>query len=673
MKSTHRFLCMLLMALTFTSQAKADAPASSKQKPNRTSHVSSMIGQKVQRLELSDFRGKRHTLKEYQSSKIVVIAFLGTECPLAKLYGPRLSQMAEKYASQNVQFLGINSNVQDSITEMTAYARIHKISFPMLKDPANRFADRLKAERTPEVFVLDEARKIRYRGKIDDQWGVGYVKAAAQQHDLRDAIDTLLAGKEISIPVTKAVGCHIGRVLKPVENAAVTYCNQISRILQTHCVECHRKGDIAPFQLTDYDEVVGWAEMIAEVVEERRMPPWHADPKVGHFSNDISLSQEERSLIFKWVSQGAPKGDLNQLPKQKEYVLGWQLPERPDVILDVSEEPFQVKAEGEIRYQWFTVDPGFKEDKWLKAAEILPGNRSVVHHILAFTKQPGERRRFSEREGFLVGYVPGLRAKPFPKGMAKLIPAGSQLVFQVHYTPVGSEQSDQSKIGLSFADPGEVTHIIQTSQAINTSFEIPAHAANYEVKARSAASPRDVLLLGFMPHMHLRGKSYAYEAHYPDGTQEMLLNVPRYDFNWQTAYRLEKPKRLPKGTRIHCVAHFDNSEDNLNNPNPNIKVRWGDQTWEEMMLGYFDIAWSRNEDAEETKIRTLFNNQKSPKMAAERILSLLDKNGNGTIEKKEVKPRMLPAFLLIDRNRDSVVTPEELTTAIEAKRKRQKR
>ena len=253
-------------------------------------------------------------------------------------------------------------------------------------------------------------------------------------------------------------------------------------------------------------------------------------------------------------------------------------------------EPFQVPAAGPVEYQYFVVDPEFREDKWVRMAEVQPGNRQVVHHVLVFAQAPGSRPISGEQGGFLAAYVPGLRARPFPEGMAKRVRAQSKLVFQVHYTPVGTEQADLSSLGLVFASPADVTHQVITAAAVETDFAIPPHDGNFAVESQSRPAPVSLQLLAMMPHMHLRGKSFRYEARYPGGTSEILLDVPRYDFNWQTTYRLATPKVLPAGTRIHCLAHYDNSEHNLANPAPDKTVRWGDQTWDEMMIGYFDVA-----------------------------------------------------------------------------------
>ncbi len=625
-----------------------------------TRQQESPIGKKVSEFALSDFRGKEHKLSDFSDHKLLVVAFLGTECPLVKLYAPRLVELAQQYQKQGVAFIGINSNSQDSITEIAAYARKHKIGFPLLKDSGNVVADQLGAVRTPEVFVLDAERVIRYWGRIDDQYGVGYLRDKPQRKDLEIAVQELLADKKVTQAVTPSTGCHIGRVKVPRKDSAVTYSNQIARILQKRCVECHRDGEIAPFALTDYDEVAGWSEMIAEVVEEQRMPPWHADPRHGKFKNDRALTDEEKELIYQWVDNGAPEGNPHDLPDARQYVTGWQLPQEPDLVIPMRDEPYRVQAEGTVRYQYFRADPGFEEDRWVKAFQVLPGNRAVVHHILVFAGRPGQRNVAGGGAlGYLAAYVPGLIAEPFPQGMAKKIPAGSQLVFQVHYTPIGTEQLDKSMIGMVFADPDEVTHQVKTFSAVTNRFVIPPGAPNHRVEASTSEALFDSMLLAMTPHMHLRGKSFLYELVYPDGKKETLLDVPRYDFNWQTSYRLSDKKTLPKGAKIHCVGHYDNSEDNLNNPDPTASISWGDQTWDEMFIGYFDIAFPVDEEQELPFKRP----ERRRRVGPDELLKRLDKDKNGQIEQKEVPLFLRNRFQRVDANNDGVVTKEELEAA----------
>ena len=549
------------------------------------------IGEPVASFELSDFRGKAWKLADFESHDILVVAFLGTECPLANQYGGRLAELAARYAGQPVGYVAIDSNQQDSLTELAHFARVHKIEFPVLKDPANHVADQFGAERTPEVFVLDRERRVRYHGRIDDQFTYGVQRPQAEHEYLRAAIDDLLAGREVQVATTELVGCHIGRLTRPDPTSDVTYSNQVSRILQDHCVECHRPGEIGPFSLTNYEEVVGWSSMLEEVVRQQRMPPWHADPQHGHFANDTRLSDEEKSLLYRWVQAGSPEGNSADLPTPRDYVTGWRIGQ-PDMVIKMSETPYQVPAKGEVKYQYFAVDPGFKEDKWIRSAECRPGNRAVVHHIIVAATSP-ERvasRLHGELESdWLAATAPGSLPMILPAGLAKRIPAGSKLVFQMHYTPNGTAQEDISSIGLIFADPTTVKQQVVTQKAANHTLRIPAGADNHRVEATHRFD-HDSTMLAMFPHMHLRGKSFQYTAFYPDGGSEILLEVPHYDFNWQNAYVFAEPKRMPAGTRLQCVAHFDNSAGNLANPDPAAEVRWGDQTWEEMMIGYFDMV-----------------------------------------------------------------------------------
>ena len=623
-------------------------------------------GTPVAGFTLEDVRGKQHSLDDLAGEQLVVIAFLGTECPLAKLYSPRLARLHQAYGPRGVAFVAINSNVHDSLAEIAASARTHGLEFPVLKDPGNRVADQFGATRTPEVFVLDRDRVIRYSGRIDDQYGVGYVREKPGRNELADALDELLAGKSVTMPRADPVGCLIGRVRKPEAGATVTYSNRIAHILRDRCVECHRSGDIAPFALTTYDEAAGWAEMIAEVVRDQRMPPWHASGEFGSFHNDRSLSDDDKNAIEQWAKDGAPEGDPAGLPAAQTFVEGWQLPQPPDLVLPIQAEPFRIQAEGEVAYQWFIVDPGFTADTWIKGVEIVPGNRAVVHHILAFVRMPDDAIGIGEGKGYFAGYVPGVRADALPDGMARLVPAGARLAFQVHYTPVGTVQEDLSRIGLVFADPATITHRVVSSSALQRDLEIPAREANYRAEAKSRRIPWSTLLLSMSPHMHLRGKTIRYEAEYPDGTREVLLDVPRYDFNWQTEYRLTNPLTLPPGTRIHAVAHFDNSATNPSNPDPNKTVSWGDQSWDEMMIGYFTIAVPAAIEiaVPESDLRGPAEVAADSERKTRKMFHRLDANGDAALTIGEVPLAMKAAFWSTDKDGSGTVSEEEFVAVV---------
>ena len=534
---------------------------------------------------LRSHEGREWSDADFKDKDLVVVAFLGTECPLVKLYGPKLQEVSERFGDK-VAVIGVNSNTQDSVTEMSAYAERHGVRFPMLKDVGNTLADQFEAKRTPEVFLLDADRKVRYHGRIDDQYSVGVIREKAERHDLREAIEELLAGKEVSVPQTEVVGCHIGRVKKVEPTGDVTYTKHIAPIFNARCVSCHREGELAPFTLTSYDDVIGWEDTICEVIEDNRMPPWFANPEHGKFQNDCRLSEKEKELVFNWVDNGMPEGDPADLPEPPKFAEGWKI-EKPDEIFHMRDEPFRVKSQGTIDYKHFVVDPGWTEDKYISAAEARPDNKSVVHHILVYIIPPGEQYR-GGLEQVLVGYAPGSMPVDLPEGVALKVEAGSKFLFQMHYTPNGYVEKDRSYAGVKFADKSDVKKLIRGRVAITDRFRIPPREDNYVVKAPAYRVDRDELLVSMTPHMHLRGKSFRYVAKYPGGNEEVLLDVPKYDFNWQLKYILDEPKLLPRGTKIFCTAAYDNSEDNPVNPDPSETVKWGDQSWEEMMIGFFD-------------------------------------------------------------------------------------
>jgi Copper type II ascorbate-dependent monooxygenase, C-terminal domain len=319
------------------------------------------------------------------------------------------------------------------------------------------------------------------------------------------------------------------------------------------------------------------------VVDDRRMPPWHADPRYGRFYNDRHLSPRERATLLAWVEQGAPLGDPMALPPSRTFPEGWEIG-TPDVVFELP-EPQTVPAEGTVPYVYLRVPTHFKEDVWVQAAEAKPGDPAVVHHIVVgIDDHTGAKRGMGE--GHLCGTAPGDMPTVLPPGTAKLIPSGSDLIFQMHYTPVGTVHTDRSRVGLILArEP--VRHRVYTRAIGHRDFLIPPGASDYPV-ASTFTFPRNVHLYSFMPHMHLRGKSFKYTATYPDGSSEILLSVPAYDFGWQSVYMLTKPKAMPQGTRIDCQATFDNSPENPANPDPTKAIAFGEQTWEEMMIGWID-------------------------------------------------------------------------------------
>jgi peroxiredoxin len=544
----------------------------------------------VDDFELRDYRGPAYKLSDFGKNRLVVVAFLGVDCPVSRKYAVRLAELATVYEPRGVAFLGVDANHQDSPSGIGRLAADSGIGFPILKDLNNAVADRLGVERTPEVLVLDAGRAVRYRGRVDDQFSPTVQRNRPPRRDLATALDELLRGDPVSVPRTEPAGCRIGRVRASEPTTTVTYCRDIAPILQRRCQTCHRPGQTAPFSLVSYDDARSWADTIREVIQENRMPPWQADPKHGKFANDPRPSDQEKRLLFEWIDGGRAEGDPKDLPPAAVFIDAWNIP-KPDRVVSIP-EPFAVPATGVVDYQTIEVDPGFREDKWITAAEIRPGNRAVVHHCNVYLKPPGHDDivEFGSLGSVcLAETAVGTPPLLLPEGMAKKVPAGWHLVFVIHYTPIGKPQTDQTGIGLVFADPKKVRQEVATKILLDSHFRIPPRAARFPI-SQSWQTDDDLLLLAMFPHMHVRGRSFRYEAAYPDGTTEILLDVPAYDFQWQNRYVLETPKRLPAGTRLTCTAVYDNSADNPANPDPDAEVKAGPQTTDEMFNGYFEVV-----------------------------------------------------------------------------------
>lgn len=649
------FLCAL--ALLGTSSLLAETKTKSSQDASHT-------------FRLPTAQGKVVELTAEPESKATVVCFLGAECPLARLYGPKLNEMQAAYAAQGVQFIGVNSNQQDSLEDVKQYVKRYEISFPMAKDYNNEVADRFHAVRTPEVFVLDQQLTVRYRGRIDNQYLPGISRAETTTHDLKNALDQLLAGKPIEVSETKPNGCFIGRVKQNEVTTKLTFCKEVAGVLHRHCVECHRTGEIAPFSLTDYDEVRGWADTMLETIEDGRMPPWHASPKYGHYANARFMPEKDKEILREWVAGGMPYGDIKDLPELPRFREGWHLPRVPDVVYEMRKRPFVVPKEGVVEYQYFVVDPGFKEDKWITGAQVLPGNRSVVHHAIVFIRPPdGADFRGI---GWLTAYVPGQRINMLPPGRARKVPAGSKLVFQMHYTPTGSVAEDISKVGLIFGKDEEISHEVFTLIGIDQEFEIPPHASDFPVSAKVRRIPPHAELLAIAPHMHLRGKSFRLFTK-QDKKKEILLDVPNYDFNWQHIYELSKPMSLDTVDGLEFTVKFDNSKDNPFNPDPNEYVTWGDQTWEEMAIAFFEVAEPRKQKSQDTKpkpekklTKAEAKKQREAELKKEldkraaAFFKRFDKNGDGRVDVEEVPLATQRYGRIRDDNGDGVIQREEL-------------
>jgi peroxiredoxin len=541
------------------------------------------IGDKVERLRFKDIRYLSRSLDDFGKKKAYVLVFTTASCPVAARYLPTLTRLEKEYRGKGVQFVAVNVGPDDSVVAMAAQAVKYDVPFPFVKDFAGKCAPAVGVKRTPGVALLDADRRLRYRGRIDDQYRVSGARAKATRNDLKEAIDAVLAGREVAVKETEVDGCLITAPRLRPREGAVTFAEHIAPLVKKHCQECHRPGASAPFSLVTYEQVSAKAATVAEVVAEQRMPPWYADPEHGTFSNRRGLTAEERDLFRHWIKAGKPLGDKSKLPKPLPALAGeaWRIG-KPDLIVrDLVSH--KIPKEGLVPYRYVVLPKLFGEDTWVEGIEIKPDNPKVVHHcnMAYITTKEGFKASH-----FITGTVPGGEPMTLPEGVAFRIPKGAMLGLQIHFVTNGKPERCRVSVGLRYAR-GKVQKQLHHILLEDHQFAIPSGAPAHKVEAATVLN-EDVIGLGLFCHMHLRGRDMTFTARYPKGKRETLLLVPNYSFDWQMPYRWETGKRrLPKGTRLECVAHYDNSSFNPFNPDPKATVRDGQQTHEEMMNGFF--------------------------------------------------------------------------------------
>lgn len=588
-------ICMLLglaaAAGVVLSQDAGEELEDVRQAPRLVDPRAHNIGRLIPDLEFTDTEGKAGKLSDYKDKQALVILVTNKGCPICKKYAPVINEIVEAYREKNVAFLLLNPMENESVEECKDAIGRYGFTARYVPDPKGVIAKALKVNSTGDCFVLDAARTLRYRGAVSDQFGLGYNLDEPRFNYLTDAIDAVLAGRDVAVPATWAPGCLL-ELEAAAASGEITWHNRVSRIVQDNCQECHRAGENGPFELMTYADVKANRTMIKRQVKNKLMPPWFANPEHGEFSNDRSLSDEDREALLGWIDNGCPEGDAKDAPLPKKFTDGWKIGE-PESVLQI-EQPITVPAKGKVEYQYVKLKTSFDEDKWVQAMEIRPTAPQVVHHVLIFLKYPRNHPRASEQPddrgglaGYFMGMVPGQGEIVFPEGMGKFLPKGAEMTFQIHYTPNGEEVQDQPKLGLIFCKEKPKKEVTTTGVS-NVFFEIPAGADNHEVKAIHLVQ-QDMRVLSLMPHMHVRGKAYKYVAKLPSGEEITLLDVPRYDFNWQLVYVLREPIDLPKGSKIYATGWYDNSDKNPANPDPTKKVGFGEQTWQEMQIGY--VNW----------------------------------------------------------------------------------
>ena len=551
---------------------------------------------KVGDFKLLDHRGKSHQLSWYGDQKAVVIFVQGNGCPIVRNGAVTLKKLRDAYTDRGVVFFMLNPQMQDDRASIAEEAEEFGYDFPILVDEAQLVAESLGVDRTSESFVIDpKAMTVVFRGPVDDRLGYEAQKPEAKNHYLRDALDAVLAGKAVPAEVPAAPGCLINFPAREKHSRSpVSYAKDVAPILKANCVECHHDGGIAPWSMKSHAMVQGWSKMMQEVVMTRRMPPGQIDPHVGKPIKDVAgLSPAEQQLLIHWIEAGAPFDEGGDDPlaaltfDDPRFTLG-----KPDIVLKVPAQ--SIPATGVIDYRYIPVPLDLDRDIWVRAAEFVPGDRQVLHHVIAYLSSPADKSVRGRSDGSanassVGGFAPGRQPDDFGDDAGRLIRKGSNLLLQMHYTTSGRETVDETEIGLYLHDePPE--YIMSGGVAGQRRFEIPPYAKEHELVGEQRIE-RDAYLYRMTPHMHYRGKYMRYSAVYPDGRTELLLSVPKYEFNWQFSYELEEPLFLPAGSRIVAEGAMDNSDRNPHNPDPSKPVHFGLQTRHEMFFGFTTLRY----------------------------------------------------------------------------------
>ncbi len=522
------------------------------------------IGDRVENFKLLDHNGQAHELHYLSDARAVVLMAHATGCSAFAGHRERFDTLAETFRDQGVAFLMVNGEgaARDALAESAS-------AVPVLDDTAGVVQSGLELSAAGEVLIIDPSR-----------WLLAHRGGGPNGTEIEQVLADFLAGREIAHRGAPPTDCPLA--VSAVDED-LNYVDDVAPVLIDNCVTCHREGGIGPWAMTDYDMVRGFAPMIREVVRTKRMPPWHADPYHGKFENDRSLTADEVRALVHWAEAGTPRGEgADPLATFEHDWPQWAMGE-PDLVLDIP--AFDVPASGVVAYQYQRVQNPLDRDVWVRGTEISPGDRAALHHVITrFTSAPPEGGRgFGRRGGGLGGYVPGRVSNEFPPDTGTLLPAGATIIFQMHYTPYGKATTDRSRLGLFLHDEPPA-HKLSGAVLANTDIRIPPGAKAHREFAEREFK-QDILLYSLLPHAHYRGKASEFRAFYPDKTEELLLSVPNYDFNWQTTYVLEEPKLLPAGTKVVHTTWWDNSAQNPANPDPTREVPWGLQSWDEMLFG----------------------------------------------------------------------------------------
>lgn len=554
------------------------------------------VGRIMPETAFRDIDGNHHTLAECKTAMATVVAVTSTTCPLSKRFLPTLAKLEKHYASK-INFVYVNPIATDSNESIRAAIKTNDLKGAYVRDPDGAILASLGARSSTDCFVIDQAMTLRYRGAVDDQYGLGYSLAEPQQSLLAEAVDAVLAARNPTIAATDAPGCRLKFAScnksksQATATSSITYHNRISRIIQAHCTECHHQGGPAPFSLTSYQEVEAHAGMMAEVLKDGTMPPWFAAPQKTvsmAWMHDRSLSAADKADLLTWLNGDQAQGNPADAPMQLKFSDDWHMGQ-PDALWSIP-KPISVPASGVMPYQTTIIETNLEEDRWISGFEIRPTAREVVHHIGVFIQAgPNPEQMGSDAEStgsYFALYVPGTNWRRFPEGCAKRLPKGAKLRFEIHYTPNGTATEDQTQIGFYFAKQ-QPQHELKMIGVAHSKLKIPPHAPNHSETAWIALA-NDIQIISLLPHMHARGKAFRMQSVSKSGETTTLLDVPRYDSNWQLAYQFATPQSAPKGTKLKVTGWFDNSDRNPANSDPSKTVGVGLQSTDEMLVGYVE-------------------------------------------------------------------------------------
>ena len=633
------------LALTLVVGAAPSAVAAKSQTP-----AVATPGQ-VDNFRLVTATGHSQDLYRYQGSKAVVLVMHAVGSPEVRKMAPALSALQATYAPKGVQVMMLNSTANDTRAEVLAEAKALGLNMPMMMDDDQLAGDQMGATRVSEVFVINPRTwAVVYRGPLNDGGKVAYAA---------NALDALIAGKPVAMSHVAATGAMISF---PDRSAAaqakfqkISYARDIVPIIEQKCIACHQEGGIAPFAMDGYAKVKGFAPMIREAVRTDRMPPWDVDAKVGHFKDDKSLSPAQIKTLVRWIEAGAQRGDgPDRLAEVRHVAPEWPLG-KPDLVIDIPS--YTIPASGIVDYQYPVMDNPLTEGRWLKASTARVGQRQAVHHILSGYIPPGANKQggMGNWGGSVGGYTVGMESIVQPTDIGTYIPAGGSIGYQMHYTPFGKEVLSTQQIGLYFYKDGEMPKLMMRENTIaNLFIKIPPNAeAHREVSYLDF--PHEALLYSAVVHAHYRGTYSDLTIRFPDGSEKQLINVPRYDFNWQRMYEFAEPIKVPAGSKLIATYVYDNSKRNPANPDPSKEITWGDQSFEEMFFTQLRYRWVDETAAKQTAY--------DDDMMKTRLIGMMDSNVDSKLQIDELKGDLgnaiRPRFALADANKDGGIDAKE--------------